>query len=230
MKRSAPISVILLSILGLACGARQPPEDAGAGTERRGLRGPVASRPRRSDVRTGPGARTAHRDLRASCRCGRRVRAQCLSRRGRRSPRRPPGCAQSALGPLLLSTAMFRRPGSPVAVVSALALTIATLLAGAWDSSGHGHDLAAASAAYCAVDHEAEGAAASDRATVGEAASLHDHSCVACKLGRSQPPAEHRRSIAAALDLVSAGPGSGNGESPRNGESWQHTARGPPRS
>ncbi len=125
---------------------------------------------------------------------------------------------------------MFRRPGSPVATVSALALTIATLFAGAWDSSGHGHDLAAANAAYCAADHETEGAAASTRATVGEAESLHDHSCVACKLGRSQGPAEKKKAAAGTLDRVSSRLGSGYGESPRNGEAWQHTARGPPRS
>lgn len=122
---------------------------------------------------------------------------------------------------------MFRRSGSPVAIVNALALMIATLLAGAWKSSGHGHDLAAANAAYCAVDHEVEGVAG-NRATVAEAASLHDHSCVVCKLGRSQGPAEQRKSAAGTLDRGSAGPGFGDGESPRNGESWQHTARGPP--
>lgn len=125
---------------------------------------------------------------------------------------------------------MFRRPSSPAAIVSALALTIATLLAGAWDSIGHGHDLAAANAAYCAVDHEAEGGAPSRRATVAEAESLHDHSCVACKLGRSQGGAEQKRSAAGTLDRVSARLGSGHRESPRNGASWQHAARGPPRS
>lgn len=125
---------------------------------------------------------------------------------------------------------MFRRPGSPAAIVNALALTIATLLAGTWDTSGHGHDLAAANAAYCAVDHEAEAGAPSRRATVGEATSLHDHSCVACKLGRSQGPAEQKKSATGTLDRVSARLGFGHGESPRNGEAWQHTARGPPRS
>ena len=132
--------------------------------------------------------------------------------------------------PLLLCATMLCRPGSPAAAATALALAIATLLAGGWDASGHGHDPAAASAAWCTADHEAEGAAAGSLATVGKAGSLHQHSCVACSLGRSQAPAEPRKSIAAPLDPVSAGPGRSGGGSPRNGESWHRTARGPPRS
>ena len=123
---------------------------------------------------------------------------------------------------------MLRRAGSPLAVVNALALTLATLLAGAWDSSGHGHDLAAANAAYCAVDHEAEASDAASRAAVSQAAATHDHSCVACNLGRSKIVEERKTSIAGLLDLPSAATGSENGAGPSRGERWRHTARGPP--
>lgn len=123
---------------------------------------------------------------------------------------------------------MLRRAGSPLAVVNALALTLATLLAGAWDSSGHGHDLAAANAAYCAVDHEAEAGGAASRAAVSQAAATHDHSCVACNLGRSKTIEERKTSIAGFLDLSSAATGSENRGRPTRGEGWQHTARGPP--
>ena len=123
---------------------------------------------------------------------------------------------------------MLRRPGSPLAIVNALALTLATLLAGAWDSSGHGHVLAAANAAYCAVDHEAEAGGAAGRAAVSQAAATHDHSCVACNLGRSKIVEERKTSIAGLLDLPSAATGSENGGCPTGGERWRHTARGPP--
>ena len=123
---------------------------------------------------------------------------------------------------------MLRRAGSPLAIVNALALTLATLLAGAWDSSGHGHDLAAANAVYCAVDHEAEASGAARRAAVSQAAATHDHSCVACNLGRSKIVEERKTSIAGPLDLSSAAPGSDHGSGPSSGERWQHTARGPP--
>ena len=125
---------------------------------------------------------------------------------------------------------MFRRPGSLVAVVNALALTIATLFAAVWDTGGHGHGAVAATAAHCAVDHEAGGTASSGRAMVGAAASLHEHSCVACKLGRSQATAEPRKAVAGKADRVSTPFAARDGENPRNGESWQYTARGPPRS
>lgn len=123
---------------------------------------------------------------------------------------------------------MLRRTGSPLAIVNALALTFATLLAGAWDTSGHGHDLAAANAAYCAVDHEAEAGGAASRAAVSQAAATHDHSCVACNLGRSKIVEERKTSIAGLLDLSSAATKSENAGCPTSGERWRHTARGPP--
>ncbi|MXX76242.1 MAG: hypothetical protein F4210_12430 [Holophagales bacterium] len=123
---------------------------------------------------------------------------------------------------------MLRRAGSPLAVVNALALTLATLLAGAWDSSGHGHDLAAANAAYCAVDHEAEASGAASRAAVSQAAAPHDHSCVACKLGRTKSVEDRKTSIAGPLDLSSTASGSDHGPGPRSGEGWRQTPRGPP--
>lgn len=123
---------------------------------------------------------------------------------------------------------MLRRPGSPLAIVNALALTLATLLAGAWDSSGHGHDLAATNATYCAVDHEAEAGGAASRAAVSQAAALHDHSCVACNLGRSKIVEDRKTSIARPFDLSSAASTSDHGSGPSSGERWQQKARGPP--
>lgn len=123
---------------------------------------------------------------------------------------------------------MLRRAGSPLAIVNALALTLATLLAGAWDSSGHGHDLAAANAAYCAVDHETEAGSAGNRAAVSQAAALHDHSCVACNPGRPKIVEERKTPIAGLLDVSSAAAGIESEGCPTSGEYWQRTARGPP--
>ncbi|MXW00627.1 MAG: hypothetical protein F4X59_09365 [Holophagales bacterium] len=123
---------------------------------------------------------------------------------------------------------MLRWAGSPLAVVNALALTTATLLTGAWDLSGHGHDVIATNAAYCVVDHEAETSGIAGGTTLGQAAAPHDHSCVACKLGRTKTVEDRRTSIAGPLDLSSAAPGSDHGPGPRSGEGWRQTARGPP--
>ena len=123
---------------------------------------------------------------------------------------------------------MLHRTSSPLAIVNALALTIATLLAGAWDASGHGHDAADANAAYCAVDHEAEATGARSRGTVSKAAPLHDHSCVACKLGRSKIAEAGKASGASPLDLLSAAARPAKEGKPNSGEHWQQTARGPP--
>ena len=79
---------------------------------------------------------------------------------------------------------MLRRTGSPLAVVNALALTTATLLTGAWDLSGHGHDVIATNAAYCVVDHEAETSGIAGGTTLGQAAAPHDHSVVVWPPGR----------------------------------------------
>ncbi len=125
---------------------------------------------------------------------------------------------------------MHRTPGSPVAVVNAIALTIATVLTGAWESSGHGHEPAVANAPSCAADHDSEAAPAGARATVGEAASLHGHSCVACKLGRSQTAAERNKSTVGSPDRLAAAVSPRDVNRPRSGDSWQRTARGPPTS
>ncbi len=123
---------------------------------------------------------------------------------------------------------MRRTPGSPVAVVNAIALTIATVLTGAWESSGHGHDPAAANAAYCAADHDNEAAPAGVRATVGEATSAHGHSCVACKLGRWQTAAERRKSTVGSPYRLAAAVGPWDANRPTSGDFSQRTARGPP--
>ncbi|MDE2691603.1 MAG: hypothetical protein OXI49_13880 [Acidobacteriota bacterium] len=122
---------------------------------------------------------------------------------------------------------MLRRPGSPPAVFSAIALTTATLLAGAWEAGGHGHDTVETNVAYCVADHEAEASGIANGATLGQAAAPHDHSCVACKLGRTRT-VENRRSSIAGLDLFPAESGSDPRSGPSAGERWQQSARGPP--
>ncbi len=123
---------------------------------------------------------------------------------------------------------MSHRTGSPLAIVTALALTLATVLTGAWDANGHDHEAAAANAAYCAVDHEAEATGATSRGAVSKAAPLHDHSCVACKLGRSKIAEVAKASGASPLDLSSTAARPADEGRPRSGEHWQQTARGPP--
>lgn len=122
---------------------------------------------------------------------------------------------------------MLRRPGSPPAVFSAVALTTATLLAGAWVPSGHDHGMIATDVAYCVADHEAEASGIVDGATLSQAAAPHDHSCLACKLGRTKT-VEDRKTSLAGLDLFPAAPGSDHRSGPSSGERWRQTARGPP--
>lgn len=122
---------------------------------------------------------------------------------------------------------MLLRPGSPPAVFRALALTTATLLTGAWVLSGYSHDTITTDIAYCVADHEAEASGIVDGATLGQAAAPHDHSCVACKLGRTKT-VEHRDTSLAGLDLSQAAPGSDHRPGPSSGERWRQTARGPP--
>ena len=124
---------------------------------------------------------------------------------------------------------MLRRPGSPLAVLNALALTAATLFAGAWDSSGHGHDPIAANAAWCVADHEAEASGAAGRTALGQAAAAHDHSCVACQLGRTKTVEDRKASIDRPFDHSSPASGADDGTGPRSGERRLQTARGPPR-
>ena len=122
---------------------------------------------------------------------------------------------------------MLRRPGSPPAIFSAIALTTATLLTGAWDASGHGHDTIATNIAHCVVDHEAPASGTAGRTTLSQAAAPHDHSCVACKLGRTKTIEDRETSIARP-DLFSAASGSDHRPGASTGERWQRTARGPP--
>lgn len=122
---------------------------------------------------------------------------------------------------------MLLRPGSPLAVFSALALTTITLFAGTWDASAHGHDTIATNVAYCVADHEAEASGTAGRTTLSQAAAPHDHSCVACKLGRTKT-VEDRKTSLAGLDLFPAAPGSDHRSGPSSGERWRQTARGPP--
>ena len=123
---------------------------------------------------------------------------------------------------------MLDRTGSPLALVNALALTFATLLSGAWHASGHGHEATAANASHCTVDHEAEAAAPSDHATVGGAAALHDHSCLACQIGRAMTTAGGKVPSAKPLVPASAAEWPEGAQGPGSGEGRQRTARGPP--
>lgn len=123
---------------------------------------------------------------------------------------------------------MLRRPGSALAVFSAFALTTATLLTGAWHGSGHGHDTIATNIAYCVADHEAETSGITGGTTLSQAAAPHDHSCVACKLGRTKTVEDRKASIARPLDLSPAASASDRRPGPSTGERWQQAARGPP--
>ena len=123
---------------------------------------------------------------------------------------------------------MLDRPGSPLAIVNALALTCATLLTGAWDANNHGHDAVETNAAHCTVDHDAEATAAANHATVSTAAALHDHSCIACQLGRATTTQNGTVPGAKPLDLPSAVPRQESESGFASGERRPRTARGPP--
>ena len=123
---------------------------------------------------------------------------------------------------------MPHRTASPLAIVNALTLTLATLLAGAWDANGHGHEAPAANAASSAVDHEAEATGAKSRSAVSKAGPLYDHSCIACKLGRFKIAEAGKASGASPLGLSSTPTRTASEDEPQSGEQWQQTARGPP--
>ncbi|GEM_PF-1221923 len=120
-----------------------------------------------------------------------------------------------------------RRSHSPLAIVNALALTIAALLT-AWDAGCHGHEASAATNAWCTIDHEAEATGATNHATLGKASTLHEHFCVACRTGGSRPNEAGRASVARLLDVVSAATRPANDGSARRGDPRQQAARGPP--
>ena len=125
---------------------------------------------------------------------------------------------------------MLDRPGSPLAFVSALALMCAILLTGAWDASGHGHghDAAAANAKHCTVDHDAEATAAASHATVSTAAAMHDHSCIACQIGRATTNQIGKGLGAKPVDVSSAAPRPESEGGFASDERRPRTARGPP--
>ncbi len=122
------------------------------------------------------------------------------------------------------------RTGSPLAFVNAVALTLATVLTGAWHAGGHGHghEATAANASHCTVAHEAEAAAPTSHEAVGGAAALHDHTCLACLLGRATTTAGGKAPSARPLDLPSAAEWPEGAQRAEGGERRQRTARGPP--
>ena len=119
-----------------------------------------------------------------------------------------------------------RQSHSPLVIVNALALTIATLLA-AWDVVCNDND-AAASNAWSAIDREAEATGATNGPRLGNAAAPHEHSCVACRTESSKPNEVGRSSVARPLDLVAAVARPENDGNARRGESRPQAARGPP--
>ncbi len=123
---------------------------------------------------------------------------------------------------------MLDRNGSPLAFVNAVALTLATVLTGAWHASGHGHEATAANASHCTVDHEAEAAAPSVHATVRGAAALHDHSCLACQIGRAMTTAGGKVPSAKPPVPASAAEWPEGAHRAEGGERRQRTALGPP--
>lgn len=123
---------------------------------------------------------------------------------------------------------MLDRPGSLLALVNALALTCAILLTGAWDASNHGHDTVETNAAHCTVDHDAEATAAASHAALSTAATVHDHSCIACQLGRATTSQTGKLPGEKPLDLLSAAPRPDSAGRFESGERRPRTARGPP--
>ena len=123
---------------------------------------------------------------------------------------------------------MLDRTGSPLALVNALALACATLLAGAWDANNHGHDAVETNATHCTVDHDAAATAPMGHAVVGTAAAIHDHSCIACQLGRATTHQGGKVQGAKPLDLPSAAPLPESAGRFDSGAGRPRTARGPP--
>lgn len=118
------------------------------------------------------------------------------------------------------------RSHSPLVIVNALALTIATLVTGAWDTVCH--EAPAPSNAWSTIGNEAEAAGARNHASLGNAAAPHEHSCVACRPGCSKTAEIGRNSVSRPLDLASAAARSENDCSARRGADRQQVARGPP--
>lgn len=125
---------------------------------------------------------------------------------------------------------MKDRSASPFAIAIAVALSLVTPLTGTWHASGHGHgqDATAANATHCAVDHEAESRERASRATINGAAALHDHACMACRLGRASTTASVRTGGTKPLNLARPAARRKSTRKPKHGIRRQRTARGPP--
>ena len=126
-----------------------------------------------------------------------------------------------------MNPSMPHRSHSPLVIVSALALTIATFLT----ASGvvcHLHDAPAESNAWSALDRETEATGATNGASLGNAAAPHEHSCVACRTAGSKPNEVGRSSVARPLDLATAVARPENDGGVSRGESRPQAARGPP--
>ena len=123
---------------------------------------------------------------------------------------------------------MPHRSHSPVVIVNAFALTIATLVTGAWDAGCHDDDAQAASSAWSAIGNEAEASGATNHARLASASAPHEHSCVACRIGSSKPAEIGRNSVSRPLDPASAPVRPENDGNARRGAPRQQAARGPP--
>jgi len=119
---------------------------------------------------------------------------------------------------------MLCRTGSPLAIVHALALTTVTLLTGAWEACGHGHDAAPASLAWYPANQET----GAGRATVRTSDSHHEHSCVACDLSRPKTAEPGKAFGASPRNPWSTAAKPVNDDGQRSGERRPQTARGPP--
>ena len=124
---------------------------------------------------------------------------------------------------------MLDRTGSPLAFVNALALTCAILLTGAWDANNHGHDAVETNATPCTVDHDAEATPSASHAAVSTAAAMHDHSCIACQLGRATTNQVGKGLATKPLDLPSTALRSEDAGRFERREQRPRTARGPPK-
>ncbi|MYJ25046.1 MAG: hypothetical protein F4080_05765 [Holophagales bacterium] len=123
------------------------------------------------------------------------------------------------------------RSHSPLVIVNALALTIATLVTGAWDAGCHDDDASTPSNvcdAWCPTDREAEATAATNHASLDNASAPNEHSCVACRIGSSKSAEIGRDSVSRPLDLASAAARPDNDGSASRGAPRQQAARGPP--
>ena len=119
------------------------------------------------------------------------------------------------------------RSHSPLVIVNALALTIATLVTGAWDTVCHDDDVPAGNVRF-AIGNEAEATGATNHASLASASAPHEHSCVACRIGSSNSAAIGRSSVSRPLDLASTAARPENDGSARPGAPRQQAARGPP--